>query len=115
MMMMRCLRKIILVSNRRLCHASCVDQVLTVPHFVQLNILLDVLCKLYCVSCFSDTQQQDLLTEFEHFVIVWKRQSRGENASLFALVSSTISEQTVTTLGNVPAASDFHFHCYVLV
>lgn len=46
------------------------SEVLTVPHFVELHILLDVLCKLHCVSSFSHTQQQNLLTELEHLVIV---------------------------------------------
>lgn len=49
---------------------------LTIPHLVELDILLDVLCKLCCVSSFSNTQQQDLLTQFEHLVIVWKKRKQ---------------------------------------
>lgn len=54
------------------CEVCCCGwtELITVSHLVELNILLDVLCKLYCVSSFPDTQQQNLLTEFEHLVIV---------------------------------------------
>lgn len=45
-------------------------KVLTVSHFVELNVFLDVFCKLYCVSCLTNTQQQNLLTEFKHLVVV---------------------------------------------
>lgn len=73
--------------------------VLTIPHFVELNILLDVLCKLYCVSCFSNTQQQNLLTEFEHLVIVWKIKNEH-----------SVVEMPFTDYLTRKSRGQFHFH-----
>lgn len=43
----------------------------TISHFVELDIFLDVFCELYGVSGFTHTQEQDLLTQLEHLVIIW--------------------------------------------
>ncbi len=44
---------------------------LTISHFVKLDIFLNVFCKLYCVTSFTHTQEQDLFTKLEHLVIIW--------------------------------------------
>lgn len=49
-------------SKRGFYHTTIILEVLTVSHFVELNVFLNVLCKLDCVPCFSNTQQQNLLT-----------------------------------------------------
>lgn len=49
----------------------------TISHFVQLDVLLDVFCELYGVSGFSHTQQQDLLAQLEHLVIIWSGNITG--------------------------------------
>uniref|UniRef100_A0A0E9WTD9 Uncharacterized protein n=1 Tax=Anguilla anguilla TaxID=7936 RepID=A0A0E9WTD9_ANGAN len=45
-------------------------ELITIPHLIELDILLNVLCKLHGVACLSNTQQQNLFAQLEHLVIV---------------------------------------------
>lgn len=49
---------------------SNTTQKLTISHFVELHVLLNILCKLHSITSLTHTQQKNLFAQLEHFIII---------------------------------------------